>query len=77
MDILRGIKETKVKPFRGGPKTVVLTDRQGVTMGIRVQPKYLTPLGAMVADVTAKVTTIVLVVTSRKVIWLFPEQLWL
>lgn len=50
MDILRGIKETTTKPFRDGPETRLLTDRNDVSLGVRVKPVYLSPHGAMVAD---------------------------
>ncbi|SMO99739.1 hypothetical protein SAMN06265173_1604 [Thalassovita litoralis] len=76
MDFLRGIKETKVKPFRGGPKTVMLTDRDGVAKGVRVQPKYLTPLGAIVADATAKLLTVGLVSYSILTVLEMPEPNW-
>lgn len=53
MDFVRGIKETPAKPFRGGPETRILTDRNDVTVGARVKLMYLSPLGAMAADFAA------------------------
>jgi len=60
MDTLRGIKETPAKPFRGGPETRILTDRNDVTVGARVKLMYLSPLGAMAADFAALLIAIFL-----------------
>ena len=77
MDILRGIKETMVKPFRGGPETRILTDRNDVTVGARVKLVYLSPHGAMAADFAAMLIAIILFVNMALSLMAAPDPQWL
>ena len=77
MDILRGIKETTVKPFRGGPETRILTDRNDVTIGARVRLMYLGPHGAMAADFAALLIAIILFVNMALSLMAEPDPQWL
>jgi len=76
MDILRGIKETTVKPFRGGPDTRVLTDRNDVTLGVRVKLVYLNPLGAMAADIAAALGAVAMFSSMALTLMAEPDPQW-
>jgi len=73
MDSLRRIKVSKVKAFKGWPKTNVLTDSSGTMAGIRIDTSYKTPFGNKVADVAALIGTAVLVVECIRTVSQMPD----
>lgn len=77
MDILRGIKETTTKPFRDGPDTRLLTDRNDVTVGARVKLEYLSSLGAMAADLAARLSAIILFINMALNLMAEPDPQWI
>lgn len=73
MDFLRGIKESKVKAFKGRPRAVYLTDRYGTTQGIRTEGYFKTPASNRVADVAAVAGTAWLVVHNMIAVLDMPD----
>lgn len=73
MNILHGTRVSKVKGFKGWPKTNVLTDGSGTMAGFRVDTSYKTPFGNKVADFAAAIGTVALVVESIRTLSQMPD----
>lgn len=76
MDLLRGIKDTKVKAFKGWPRSTVLSDLSGTMSGIRINTSFKTPFGNKVADAAAFLGTTALVVASVHATAEMPDPKW-
>lgn len=73
MNFLHGTKVSKVKGFKGWPKTNVLTDASGTMAGFKIDTSYKTPFGNKVADGAAVLFTLGLVVESVRTLSQMPD----